>query len=65
MKRKEKQMKRIDSINIDRMDNGWIVRINGEDQNEDWTDIAEVVIGDDSDPLLQFLSEYVALPRRK
>jgi len=58
-------MKRIDSINIDRMDNGWIVRINGEDQNEEWVDIAEVVIGDDSDPLLQFLSDYVALPRRK
>ena len=58
-------MNRIDSINIDRMDNGWIVRINGEDQNEEWVDIAEVVIGDDSDPLLQFLSDYVALPRRK
>jgi len=58
-------MKSIDSINIDRMDNGWIVRINGEDHNEEWVDIAEVVIGDDSDPLLQFLSDYVALPRRK
>ena len=59
------QISKIDTINIQRTDNGWIVEINGESECGQWEDERLSVIGDDSDPLLQLLSDYVALPRRK
>ena len=60
-------MNKLDNINIQRTDNGWVVNVNGEDNCGEWTDETMVVVGkgDDTDPILTFLDAYVALPRRK
>ena len=55
---------KIESITINRTDNGWTVEIRGENECENWVDELLSVVGDDSDPLLQLLSDYVTLPRR-
>jgi hypothetical protein len=58
-------MNKLDNIEIQRTDNGWLVRINGENECGEWADESMVVVGDDSDPILTFLDAYITLPRRK
>ena len=57
-------MTKIESITINRTDNGWNVQIFGEDNCEQWTDKLLSVVGDDAVVLHQLLADYVTLPRR-
>ena len=60
-------MTKLDNIDITRTDNGWVVRINGSDECGEWVDETMVVVCTDhpSRPILAFLEDYIALPRRK